>query len=327
MAFRLSTRLLSPFVACLVLASACATGAPEFPVEDDDSGQQENMEQDDDLTPPPPGGGPQCEDGFHACGESCLVPQQNRPDRGCAQGCGQPCNVPENAEATCTEQGTCDFTCPSPFARVGDACVLLACEDAGYSCGTYTVSGSSIDCGSCYGTTACGTNHLCDVAPDLQEADNTLATSNKLGDLDDYDDPSQWVDDLSIHSASDEDWFQFHITDGFDFGNPDATIQLADHDTQLGWLASSHELTVWFKCDTTDYGSSVRCGEWYTTTDENSLSDPALGIGCKVNATYVVWGDIAPSCTGTTDAGTVTFQVKKQRAPRGDTYDLYIAVD
>lgn len=235
--------------------------------------------------------------------------------------------MPENAVAACSADGACEWSCPSPFAKVGDACVLLACADAGYTCGTYTAGGSSIECGSCYGDTTCGANHRCTIAPDFQENNNTVARANQLGDLNDADDPSKWLDGLSIHDSTDEDWFRFHITDGFDFGNPDATIQLANHTSTLGWLASTHELTVWFRCDTADAGSSVKCGEWYTQSDENSLDDPTLGIGCTANAQDVVWGDIAPSCTGTTDSGMVTIRVKKHGAPRGDTYDLHYSVD
>jgi hypothetical protein len=321
-AVHLDPRMRFVWLIGLSLVACAQTGVPEA----DDSEQQPDMEQDDDDLPTPPGG-MQCEEGFHACGESCLAPQRNEPDRGCAQGCGQACAVPQNAVATCTDEGTCDFTCPAPYARVNDACVLLACDDAGYTCGTYTVGGSSIECGTCFGDVACGANHQCNIAPDFQENNNTVAKANSLGDLDDSEDPASWLDGLSIHSATDEDWYRFHITDGFDFGNPDATIQLADHDSTLGWLASTHELTVWFKCDSEDYGSSVKCGEWYTQSDENSLEDPALGIGCTANAQNVVWGDVAPSCTGTTDSGTVTVRVKKRGAPRGDTYDLYYAVD
>ena len=309
-------------VVVAMLAACAQTGVP---VTEDPSADPD-MEQDDDELPTPPGG-MSCEEGFHACGESCLAPQQNKPDRGCAQGCGQACTVPENAVATCTEEGACDFTCPSPLARVNDACVLLACADVGYTCGAYTVGGSSVNCGSCFGNTSCGANHQCTIAPDFQESNNTVAAANDLGDLNDADDPSSWLDNLSIHTATDEDWFRFHITDGFDFGNPDATIQLAEHAASIGWLDSTHELTVWFKCDTADAGSSVKCGEWNVQSDENSLTSSTLGVGCTVNAQNVVWGDVAPSCTGTTDSGTVTVRVKKRSAPRGDTYDLYYAVD
>lgn len=71
----------------------------------------------------------------------------------------------------------------------------------------------------------------------------------------------------------------------------------------------------------------MKCGEWYTQSDENSLEDGALGLGCTTNAQDVVWGDVAPSCTGTTDSGTVTIRVRKLGPVKGDTYDLYYAVD
>ena len=245
----------------------------------------------------------------------------------CALGCGTPCGAPEGGVAACKTEGTCDFTCPAPYAKLDGSCVLAACEGAGYACGALTDDGGTqIACGSCFGTVGCGADHQCNIAPDAREPNNAIAQATNLGSFNDYDDATLWVDNLSVDDRLDTDFLKLQIVDGFDAGNPDATIQLATRGTQQGWLDSSHELTVWFKCNTADNGTRVRCGESATVMDENAFTDPNLGVGCRVTAQYVVWADIAASCTGTTDSGTATLRVRKSSAPRGDTYDLYVGV-
>ena len=318
-----SGRLVS-WVILIALAPACASDSVAI---GDDQAEPEDEGANPELPPPPPGA-PGCEAGKHACGEFCVGDRPNEPDLGCALGCGTPCEAPEGGDASCSTAGTCDFTCPAATAKIGGACVLSACSDAGYACGAIVDDGGSqISCGSCFATVGCRGDHQCDIASDAREPNNAAAQATQLGTFNDYDDASSWVDNLSIDQSLDADWFRLQIVDGFDSGNPNATIQLAQRATQLGWLDSSHELTVWFKCDTADAGSRVRCGEWYTTTDENALTDPALGVGCTVTAQYVVWADIAASCTGLTDSGTATLRVRKTGAPRGDTYDLYVGVE
>lgn len=294
-------------LAVAVVASACASDpAAEEP-----------------EPPPGPVGSATCGAGQHACGTTCVADGANRPEVGCELGCGDACPTPDHGRATCSLAGTCDFTCTDPYVRLDGACVLAACEDAGYACGAL----GALDCGTCFGATGCGADHQCAIPEDSREPNDSVAQANDLGTFDDYDDPSLWIEDLSIHALSDEDWFQFRLLDGLDGGNPDTIIQLSNRMTQLGWLDSSHELTAWFRCDTADAGTSLACGEWLTTEDENSLSDPVLGVGCRVTARYVVWADLEPSCAGLSDDGVVTFRVRKPSAPRGDTYDLFVGVD
>lgn len=282
---------------------------------------------DDDEVPPPPGSAT-CAPDQHACGRTCVTDQPNNPATGCSLGCGNPCEAPEGAVATCSTSGTCDFVCDAGYALVGDACTPFACESAGYTCGTYTdQAGTVFECGSCVDGTGCGPTHQCAVARDAYESNDVRGDARALGDFDDLGDQNRWVDRLSISSLVDEDWFTARIVDGTDGGNPDVTIQLTNRLDQLGWLDSRHELTVWFQCDSTDTGTSVRCGEWYTTTDTNGATDPGLGIGCQVDATYLVWADIAPSCSGISDSGTATIRIRKTAAPRGDTYDLFVGVE
>ena len=315
---RLASRfILTAFMLSLV---ACASGAPADMTPDAVGPDAEQ--------PPQPPSAASCEEDQHACGSTCVEQMPNDPSVGCSFGCGSPCPVPANASGTCSAAGTCDFRCPPGLARVGNACVAAACEQKGYACGSFVDdSGTAFDCGGCVGASACGANHQCVIAPDSREDNDTLVQAKSLGDLNDADDPLMWIDDLSIDATADEDWFRFHITDGFDYGNPDASIELSNRASQLGWLDSPHELTVWFKCDTANATSHVTCGEWFVTKAENTLNDPALGIGCTVDAQYVVWADVAPSCTGIADSGTVTFRVRKKTPPRGDLYDLRVAVE
>lgn len=282
----------------------------------------------DEPRPESPPSAASCAEDEHACGDTCVMQQPNDPGVGCSFGCNAACPVPANGIPACTAAGTCDFRCPAGFARVGQACLAAACEQKGYTCGNFIDdTGAPFDCGGCLGSSQCGANHQCVIAPDSREDNDTLAQAKSLGDLDDSYDPVMWIDNLSIDATADEDWFRFHVTDGFDAGNPVGSIELRNRATSLGWLDAAHELTVWFKCDTQDALSWVRCGEWYTTESENTLLDPQLGVGCTVDATYVVWADIAPSCTGTTDSGVVTFRIRKRTAPRGDLYDLRVSVD
>lgn len=308
-------------LAVAILLAACAAGEPAASGPDAGAGP-------DAAAPPRPPSATECAEDHHACGTTCVPQQPNDPSVGCAFGCGTPCPAPDGAVATCTAAGTCDLACPPGLAQVDGACVAAACEQRGYTCGTLVDdSGAQFACGSCTGAAACGPDHQCAIGPDAAEDNDSLAQAADLGDLDDADDPSLWRDDLSIDAAADEDWFRFHLTDGFDGGNPAASVELSDRTSALGWLASRHELTMWFACDSADAGSVVRCGEWFTQAAQNTLVDPQLGIGCTVDATYVVWAELAPSCSGLTDSGTVTIRVRKRTPPRGDLYDLRVAVD
>jgi hypothetical protein len=297
-------------LALIILLSACASASPS------------------DVRPdsgPRPPGAAECSEDHHACGTACLLHKPNIPSVGCTFGCGAPCPTPPSGIATCTSGGTCDFTCPAHLAKVDGQCVAAICDERDFACGT-TVddAGTTFACGTCAASDC--VDHQCTVAPDAREDNNTPARATLLGDFDDAADRTLALDDLSIHGG-DEDWFRFHITDGFDAGNPDGSIELVDRTRDLGWLSSSHELTVWFKCDTGNVASTVRCGEWFTEQARNTLTDPLLGVGCTSDGTYVVWSEIWPSCQGIEDSGIVTFRVRKRTPPRGDHYDVRVAVD
>ena len=171
----------------------------------------------------------------------------------------------------------------------------------------------------------CGSDYRCDIPPDGSEWNDISTAATNLGNFIDSTNGESWLDDRSI-GEMDEDFFEFHVTDGFDGGNPRADIELATRGSSLGWLESPHELTVWFRCDAGGSGSNVRCGEWFAAVDENSLDDLFLGKGCTVYGTYLVWATISAGCAGTSDSGTVTIRVRKRTPPRGDRYDVHVSV-
>lgn len=316
------------------LLTACASSSNEAADELDptmdpnDQAEDEGIEEDE--TPPGPASN-ECKAAEHACETECVANRDNDPSVGCSMGCGGACAAPENGTATCDSAGVCGFSCNAGFARVGDQCVSGVCETVGYSCGSYDDGQSTFNCGTCLDNATCGIDHVCARPRDALESNDSLATPTQLGDLKDSDDALVEIGGLAIDSEQDVDWFRFHVTDGFDGGNPDAHVTLSHHFTSsgfsLGWLSDRHELTVWFKCDGGDNGSSVECGEWYSTLDTDSLRDPELGIGCKVDATYLVWAHVSASCATTSDNGTVTVRVQKNYVPMGDTYDLEVLVE
>jgi hypothetical protein len=316
------------------LLTACADSS--FDAADDPGGgsgndQAEDQGMEEEGETPPGPGATACKSNEHACDMQCVTDRANTPEAGCAMGCGGACPVPANGTAMCDAAGVCGSTCNDGFTRIGDQCVSNVCEAVGYSCGTYGEGTGAVSCGSCLDGATCGLQHACTRPRDVKETNDTLAAATPLGDLKDSDDARVEVGGLSIDSAQDVDWFKFHVTDGFDGGNPDAHVTLSHtyvtSGYDVGWLSDPHELTVWFKCDGEDNGSSVECGEWYSTMDTDSLHDPALGVGCKVNATYLVWAHVSASCSTTSDNGTVTVRVKKNYVPMGDTYDLDVLVE
>ena len=265
-----------------------------------------------------------CAPGTHTCGTACVGDQANTPEVGCKFGCGQACPVPENGSATCTAGSVCDITCDAGYSEINGECVAFSCGNVGYVCGDYTDdAGTTFSCGACYGSTTCGSDHKCNIASDSFEPNDSSTSAKDLGSFNDADNASRWVEKLTIDESTDSDWFKFRVVDGFDFNNPDVRVSLSHRGTSLGWLSSSHEITVWFKCDGSDEGTNMDCGEWYTTEKTNNANG-ALGKGCTTYGTYVVWGEFEPNCSGTNESGTAYVRVRKLLAPRGDTYDLYV---
>jgi hypothetical protein len=59
-----------------------------------------------------------CSAGTHLCGGLCS---SNGDVNSCGSSC-TPCPVPPNGAATCTPNGTCDFTCNAGYIRCGNGC-------------------------------------------------------------------------------------------------------------------------------------------------------------------------------------------------------------
>jgi hypothetical protein len=191
-------------------------------------------------------------------------------------------------------------------------CVARTCASEQFACGAFRdVGGDAFDCGTCIGTAAC-VDHVCTIPADAREDNDDLARATWLGSLDDRDDAYLRLADLTIDSATDHDWFQFHVTDAFDAGNPRISLSLT--------AAARHELVVYFKCDSVDEATVAFCGE-----SQNAVFDPALGIGCVANAASIQ-ADIVPYCKGIADGGTVTLRVGTHQPPRGDPYELGVMV-
>jgi hypothetical protein len=329
---------MKPFLVVLALLTACATSTQEpadngsgTPGTGSNTGSGSGSGDGSDSTPLP-GGGVQCNPSYeHACGPQCAPNQENNVDVGCAMGCGDACKSPLHGHPVCTDAGVCAVACDTGYSLSGDQCVAEGCSQVGYSCGTLETASGSVDCGTCMDGATCGGSHQCQIARDGKEVNDSLALATQLGEYNDAANQQAVIHGLSIDSTSDVDWFRFHITDGFDGGNPDGYITLSHNHvisgSDVGWLSSRHQLTVWFKCDGDDNGSSVECGEWYSTTDTDSLHDPSLGVGCTVDATYLVWAHVSASCKSLSDNGTVVFRVRKTNIPMGDTYDLTTKVE
>jgi hypothetical protein len=196
-----------------------------------------------------------------------------------------------------------------------DACAASACAYEGYACGTYhDVGGTPIDCGPCAGVSLCDVGHRCVIDRDPREDNDLVTRATWLGDFDDVDDPFVRIEHLSIDSLADEDWFQLRVHDGLDLGNPRVAIALD--------VAVRHELAVWFRCDSANVASRVRCG----AASQNAMFDPALGLGCVIDA-IDAYADVVPYCDGIVDSGTLTFRIRAHDPPRGELYSVRVAVD
>jgi len=315
---------LKTLTAMLLLGIAACAQTGDGPAD-----SQESKPDDQDL-PPGPAGSEQCDEGYHACGQTCLADSatNDKPELGCALGCGQPCDTPEHGVAGCTDDGICGFECEAGFARVGAQCVASVCDSVGYGCGTYTDDdGVAFACGTCAGGAACGADHECTITPDYEEPNNSAAQATDLGTFNDWDELTTWTENLNLHSSTDEDWFEFRVEDAWDGGAPKVKVELARRDATNAWLASPHELTIWWKCDGDDDGTQVNCGEWYTPGASNNVSDPTMGTGCTITGTQIPWAHFTAACKNFYEEGSVIVRVRHPSAPQGDDYDVFLRVE
>jgi hypothetical protein len=226
-----------------------------------------------------------------------------------------PSGVPDAAIAT---------ECAEDHHRCGDTCVMQQPNDPAHGC--------TFGCGNpCPGMdevggpdgaviATCTLDGQCAVRhPDSHEDNNSPTRATDLGNLDDAADSIVWLTQLSIDAQADEDWFRFHVTDGFDGGNPRIRIEVT--------VPGVHELAVWLRCDATNVASVVRCGERTVQRGQNTLADPLLGTGCAIDGTDLLWSEAIPSCAGIADAGTVMLRVRKTVPPWGEPYSLRVSVE
>ena len=247
----------------LVLLAGCAGSDPPSPPSDagrGDAGSDAGHDAGPDL-------GVSCPSGQHACGAGCIVDQPNDPMHGCRSGCGQPCPTPPMGVASCTMAGACDFTCPSPFHRVGTDCdcTPVTCMDMGYQCGSPDNGcGVPLDCGTCPSGATC-MGGMCGCMPDAHEPNDSNSVATQEPELNDADNPDETFADFDIDHATDVDWISFHVVDGFDGGNPHLYVRLYDIP-----VSSDYDLGVWYACDNGMDNSSCAVG----------TPDDMIGHGC-----------------------------------------------
>lgn len=200
----------------------------------------------------------------------------------------------------------------APRCADDPSCIARACTERQFACGPVRdVANDAFDCGTCVGAAAC-IDHVCTIPADAREENDDPARATYLGSLDDRDDAYLRLADLTIDGLADRDWFQFHVADAFDAGNPRISIALAS--------AAPHELVVYFRCDSLDEATAAYCGQ-----SQNAIYDEVLGVGCVATATSIQ-ADIVPYCAGIADGGTVTLRVGSRVPPRGDPYALDLMV-
>jgi hypothetical protein len=193
--------------------------------------------------------------------------QANDPANGCRLGCGTACPAPAMGVASCTTTGMCDFTCPSPSHRVGDACVCMphTCDDIGYHCGAPDDGcGTPLDCGTC-GTGAMCLMGVCGCMPDAHEDNDDNSSATHEAELTDSADPTVTLTDFTIDHMGDQDWITFHVVDGFDGGNPHVYVRLYNIPS-----GSDFDLGAWYACDNSNNNSTCTVG----------TADNMIGRGC-----------------------------------------------
>jgi hypothetical protein len=249
----------------LALVAGCASSAPPSVVPDSaraDAGAS------DAWVMPIGDAAPTCSTGMHACGMGCVNDQPNDPMHGCRFGCGQPCPTPSMGVASCSSTGMCDFTCPSPFHRVGDHCdcVPTTCDAIGYHCGSPDNGcGLALNCGSCDPDAMCIVGN-CACMPDTHEPNNSNTRATTEPEMNDAA-PGQnaTFSDFNLDSATDVDWITFHVHNGATLGYPHVGVRL--YNIPAG---SDYDLGAWYACDNNNDNTTCATG----------TSDNMIGRGC-----------------------------------------------
>ena len=269
-------------------------GAPLDGSPEDDAGRGDAGRRDG-------GGGTSCPTGQHACGGGCIDDLPNEPANGCRLGCGEACPAPAMGTASCSSAGACDFTCPVPFRREGDACVCTprTCESMGAMCGAPDDGcGTTLDCGTC-ASGAC-VDGRCSCAPDPHEpANDSRSNAPSFGSYDDSEDPPDGVvGDLSLDEETDVDWMRFSIVDGNDFGNPELTVTLDRVPS-----GADYRLSAFYVCGGGTDASTCSMGS----------SDNEVGRGCSAS-------------TGTAGSAVVAIATECEHLSTDESGTLYVRV-
>jgi len=263
------------------------------------------------------GGGGSCGTGEHACGTGCIDDLPNDPENGCRLGCGEACVAPTMGEASCSSAGRCDFACPTPFRREGDACVCApsSCTTLGFECGAPDDGcGVPLNCGSC-GAGDCVEGH-CGCAPDTHEPNDSNSTATvHPGTFADGADPDVTIMGYGLDEMGDVDWLRVDIADSFDFGNPRMVITLDNVP-----VGADYDLAAFYVCDAGTDNGSCNAG----------TSDNFVGRGCTDDTvgTGTSRVEIASDCTGADidDDGTLYIRVRARSFEGCGNYRLVVNV-
>ena len=263
------------------------------------------------------GGSTSCPSGEHACGTGCIADLPNEPGNGCRLGCGEGCVAPAMGTPSCSASGTCDFTCPTPFRREGDACVCApsTCIDLGFECGAPDDGcGMPLDCGSC-GSGTCVMGH-CGCAADSHEPNDGNSTASVFpGDFSDASDPDITISGYNLDEMGDTDWIRLHVVDGFDGGNPRMTVTLDNVP-----VGADYDLAAFYDCDSGGENGSCNSG----------TPDSFVGRGCVNNTVGagISSVEIASDCTGLgiDDDGTLYIRVTARTFEGCGDYRLQVNI-
>ena len=228
-----------------------------------------------------------CASGQHACGTGCITDQPNDPMHGCRLGCGQPCATPSMGVGACSSGGTCDFTCPSPFHRLGDRCICTptTCPAIAYHCGTPDDGcGTPLNCGSCAGGAVCLTGN-CACMPDAHEPNDSNANATHEPEMSDASPSNATFSDFNLDSATDVDWITFHVHNGASLGYPHVGVRL--YSIPIG---SDYDLGVWYACDNRTNNTTCAVG----------TADNMIGHGCTSSLASIAEEnvDLTTNCGG-----------------------------
>lgn len=182
--------------------------------------------------------------------------------------------MPTGGAAACSSTGVCTVMCVPPFRPVGDTCVCEArtCADMGFMCGAPDDGcGMTLDCGACAMGAAC-VDGRCACARDDREPNDSSTEARMIGMFTDDPRSGTTFSSLTLHSASDEDWFRFAVDNvrGILGDNPHIRVSLRDVPA-----GSDYDLGAWYVGN----GSCDEAVEIMAGTADNTLGRGAVSAG------------------------------------------------